>query len=145
MILLVLCELVLAALAGRAVGWSADVVMSGSMAPGILPGDVVLTQPATATQLRPGQVVLVRDPAHPGRLLMHRLVERRPDGSLVTKGDANADADSTPVPADWVRGLPRLRLPFIGLPELWLALGRYHLVTGFGLGVTLAVALAVPG
>jgi signal peptidase len=110
------------------VGWSSEVVVSGSMMPRVAPGDVVVSQPVRAENLLPGQVILVANPARPGTLLMHRMVSRYPDGSLKTKGDANNEADSTPVPAAMVRGLPRLRVPYVGLPMLWLRQGQYRLL-----------------
>ena len=103
-----------------AFGWNASVVMSGSMRPAFNPGDVVLSMPARVAELRPGQVVLVADPVRPGHLLMHRYVSQGPNGSLITRGDANGSADSTPVPLANVRGLPRMRVPGVGLPVLWL-------------------------
>jgi signal peptidase len=104
----------------RVAGWSPSVVMTGSMEPRLNPGDVVLSAPATAHDVHPGQVVLVRNPAVPSRMLMHRFVHWNDAGDLVTKGDANPHEDSTPVPPGNVRGLPRLRLPYIGLGVVWL-------------------------
>ncbi len=47
-------------------GWSADAVVSGSMQPVLQVGDVVLARPAAADELRPGDVLVVADPDHPG-------------------------------------------------------------------------------
>ncbi|HLL67673.1 MAG TPA: signal peptidase I [Micromonosporaceae bacterium] len=109
-------------------GWSSEVVVSGSMLPRIAPGDVVVSQPVTAAEVAVGQIVLIANPARPGTLLMHRVIGRDPDGSLRTRGDANDVDDSTPVPASMVRGLPRIRIPYLGLPALWQRHGRYDLV-----------------
>lgn len=127
-------------------GWRTTVVMSGSMEPGIRTGDVVATQPVDPGVVIPGQVVLVRDPGQPDHLLMHRLVSIDADGKLVTKGDANRDQDSTPVePADLL-GLPRLRVPFIGLPIVWLQQGRTALAGVSLIGMLGTALLAVgPG
>jgi signal peptidase len=103
-----------------AFGWNSAVVMSGSMRPAFNPGDVVLSTPVDVKQLHPGEVVVVVDPLRPSKMLMHRYVRSTPDGSIITRGDANASEDSTPVPLANVRGLPRMRVPFIGLPILWL-------------------------
>ena len=105
--------------------WTTHVVVSGSMMPRVAVGDVVVSQPVAAETLTVGQVVMVENPARPGTMLMHRFMERTPDGSLITRGDANMSADSTPVPPDHVRGLPRLRIPYVGLPIIWLNEGRY--------------------
>jgi signal peptidase I len=108
-----------AAMAGWSVlpivaGWHPYVIVSGSMAPRIKPGDVVCVDPSALSRLARGQVVVVHDPAHPGRLLAHRVLDIRPDGSLVTKGDANPVPDSTHVPPGGAVGVVRLVVPSIG-------------------------------
>ena len=124
LLLVVLTVLAVAALAPQAVGLDAHVVVSGSMAPQVQPGDVVLTAPVGAPELRPGQVLLLADPQQPDRLLLHRLVSFDAQGRLVTRGDANQSDDSVHVAPSDVRGVARLRVPFIGLPALWRAEGR---------------------
>jgi hypothetical protein len=76
---------------------------------------------------------------------MHRLVARNPDGTLTTRGDANGADDSTPVPAAAVRGLPRLDVPYVGLPVLWLHQGRYGPLAALALVLVAAVALGGGG
>src|SRR3954470_13283754 len=125
LLLAVLAGLVIASLAPQAVGLSAHVVVSGSMAPQIDVGDVVLTEPVATSDLRAGQVLLFTDPEQPGRLLLHRLVSFAADGSLVTRGDANQSNDSTHVSAADVQGLARLRVPYVGLPAQWRLEGRF--------------------
>ncbi|MFB9892253.1 signal peptidase I [Planobispora takensis] len=135
----VIVILMLASLVPMLFGWHSQVILSGSMTPKLHPGDVVLVQPADASAVRPGQIVLVDDPARPGTTLIHRVVALEPGGSLTTKGDANPGPDSTPVPASSVIGLPRLLIPYVGLPSLWLhegALGK------LALAALLALALA---
>lgn len=104
----------------RAAGWQPSVVMTGSMEPRLNPGDVVLSAPASALTVHPGEIILVTNPAMPSHQLMHRFLHYTPSGDLITKGDANPHADSTPVPPRSVHGLPRLRLPYLGLGVLWL-------------------------
>jgi signal peptidase len=125
-----LTGLVLTALAPQLAGFSAHVVTSGSMAPRVQPGDVVLTQPTTTAELRTGQVVLVDDPARPGGLLLHRLVSFDASGRLVTRGDANQSDDSQHVLPSAVHGVARVRVPWVGLPAVWRAHGRYGLIAG---------------
>jgi signal peptidase len=107
-----------------AFGWTPTVVLSGSMAPALRPGDIVITSPlhqSEVTALPLHSVVLAVDPAHhDGRLLLHRVIATRLDGTLLTKGDANAESDSTRVPASHVRGLAQVRIPLIGVP-VWRA------------------------
>jgi signal peptidase I len=124
-----------------AVGWRADVVLSGSMAPGILPGDVVVGRPADGSEVTPGELIVFEDPAAPGRTVLHRVVRRQEDGALVTRGDANAADDSTPVLPEAVVASPRLRVPYVGLPSLWLHRGERYRLGVLGLAL---VACAAP-
>jgi signal peptidase I len=121
----------------RAAGWSPSVVMTGSMEPRLMPGDVVLSAPATARTVKPGEVILVTNPARPSHMLMHRFVRWNAAGQLITKGDANAHEDSTPVPQSSVHGLPRLRLPYVGLGVVWL---RNHDWRHLGIAVLVLLA-----
>lgn len=70
------------------------------------------------------QVLLFHDPDHPGRLRLHRLVDVTDHGQLVTRGDANLANDSTPVDLAAVQGVAVLRVPFVGLPIVWMREGR---------------------
>jgi len=125
LLLAVLAGLVVIAVAPQATGFSAHVVVSGSMTPRINVGDVVLTQPVSTAELRPGQVLLFADPQRPGELLLHRLVSFDPTGDLVTRGDANQSDDSVHVAPSDVQGLARLRVPWVGLPAQWRGEGRF--------------------
>ena len=131
--------LVAAATVPTVVGWNASVVTSGSMRPAFEPGDVVVSAPATIGQLTPGQIVIVDNPAHPGHLLMHRFERPGPADTIITRGDANAIEDSSPVPYSSLRGLPRLRVPYVGLPVLWL---HTHAFLPLGALLVLISALA---
>jgi signal peptidase len=123
-------------------GWSSEVVVSNSMMPRIAAGDVVVAAPVDPKTLIPGQVILVTNPARPGTLLMHRLIAWNPDGTLQTRGDANQNPDTTPVPQSMVRGLPRLRVPYIGLPMLWFRHGEYRMIVVTGILLMAAVMLS---
>ncbi|MEV6350301.1 signal peptidase I [Actinoplanes sp. NPDC051851] len=101
-----------------AFGWRFSVVASGSMRPGVRPGDLVVTVPAD--ELRPGDVIRFHDRNRPRRALLHRIARVRADGLLITKGDANAVVDRAPIPRSAVSGVLRLRIPYAGLPVLWL-------------------------
>jgi signal peptidase I len=135
-VLVLLACLLLVSITPALAGWHPTVVQTGSMQPSLRPGDVVVARPAPAARLRSGQVVLVADPDHPGRLRLHRLVRIDPDGNLITRGDANPAADSSPVTPTALHGVAVLRVPAIGLPMLWLR-QRHYLPAGM-LGMLLA-------
>lgn len=95
-------------------GWQPMVISSGSMSPLIDVGDVVLIDPSI-TEPGPGSVVAFDHGRGP---TVHRVVESHPDGSLLTKGDANREADSSLVESDQLIGTGRILVPFIGLVRL---------------------------
>ena len=100
-------------------GWQPYVIITGSMEPGINAGDVVLVSPDPDPATLVGRVISFEDPATSDHTLTHRVVSINPDGTLVTKGDANPTVDSVPVPAEAVTGLGRLLVQFVGLPIVW--------------------------
>jgi len=127
-----------------ALGWTPMAVESGSMGPVIRAGDVVMIAPYRGEMLKPGKIVTFDDPAEPGRIVTHRITGTGEDGTYQTKGDANQDADSTPVPAENIQGVGRLIVPRVGLPVIWLQQQRYPLLAGWMLSVLLAIGLLAP-
>ncbi|MDK8171057.1 S24/S26 family peptidase [Curtobacterium citreum] len=119
------------------VGWQSTTVVTASMAPRLVPGDVVVSRPVPTPEVVPGRVLLADDPDQPGHLRLHRYVETGADGTIVTKGDANPAADSTPLDRSAVHGVGYLRIPFIGTPVLWAHEGRW--------GAVAAAAAALAG
>jgi signal peptidase len=115
--------LLLWALVPYAAGWHTTMVTSASMEPAVRTGDVVVIAPLDPETVRTGDlrgaVLQYQDPVRPERLMLHRVVSRE-GGALVTRGDNNADRDYAPVPPENVRGVARLRVPYAGLPMLWL-------------------------
>jgi signal peptidase I len=110
-------------------GWQATVVQSGSMMPHIHAGDVVVTMPLPTDAPVPlGRVVSFRVPAAANvdgkpSTRLHRIVSVNVDGTFVTQGDANRNADSDPLVRSQIVGQARLLVPAVGLPALWLARG----------------------
>lgn len=123
-----LLGLALWAAAPAVIGWLPTTVMTGSMAPRIVPGDVVVSRPVAPAELRVGQVLLADDPDQAGHLRMHRFVDAGPDGSVVTKGDANPERDSTAITRSAVHGVAFLRIPFVGTPIVWMRDGAWSKV-----------------
>lgn len=109
-------------------GWTTTTVMSDSMAPAVRAGDIVVAMPLADPADSIGRVILFEDPDHPGLLRLHRLVAPTSDGLLITRGDANAANDSTPVAPDVVRGLAVMRTPALGMPYVWAREGRWELI-----------------
>ncbi|MGY1856170.1 LamG-like jellyroll fold domain-containing protein [Modestobacter sp. SYSU DS0290] len=133
--------LVLVSVAPAVAGWQSTVVLSGSMAPGVQPGDVALVRPVDVASVQPGQVLLVDDPDIPGALRLHRLLAVE-DGGLRLQGDANPQPDGSLVMPSAVHGVGVLRLPDLGLPVLWAAQGRWLPVAGTVLALAGLAGLA---
>ena len=83
-------------------------VAGASMEPALHVGDVVVSAPWFEPST--GDVV-VFDTGGGGRIV-HRVVHVRPDGALVTRGDANHHADLDGVRPRHVRGVAVAVLPF---------------------------------
>lgn len=95
-------------------------VTSGSMVPVFHAGDAIIVRsadPTTVAALRPQRIVTFRA-AGTGQLVTHRIVSiiRHTDGhtEFVTKGDANQNADLTPVDSADVVATFQSVLPFGG-------------------------------
>jgi signal peptidase I len=104
-----------------ALGWQPTTVMTGSMEPRISAGDVVIARPVPTGTAALGHVLLVDDPDHANKLRLHRYVQDAPDGGLILRGDANQSNDSSPVAPEAVHGVAVLRVPYVGLPVVWIA------------------------
>jgi signal peptidase len=90
------------------------VVLSGSMEPTMSAGDVVVVNAVAPSAIERGDVITFRDDR---QRVTHRVVNvTQEDGQrqFVTKGDANEEADMTPVAAESVVGRVAVVLPFIG-------------------------------
>lgn len=128
--------------------WTPTIVMSESMTPNIKPGDVLVAQPIAQDQIKPtirkDQVILARDPAHPETLVTHRIhaLFDQTGNYVTTKGDANKDADSTPMPLKNILGYERIHVPMIGLPIQAMRVGNY-IPLGIFLFVTILAQIMV--
>ncbi|PPK92407.1 signal peptidase I [Kineococcus xinjiangensis] len=127
-----------------AFGWQASAVVSGSMHPQIRVGDVVLTSPPDDVQVEPGMVVMFPDPSGLQRHVMHRVAEVDEQDRLITRGDANQSADSTPLERGTVEGIGRLRVPLVGMPRVWFNDGNYPPLIALAVLLTLATTLTLP-
>lgn len=120
-------------------GWRPYLIESGSMAPRINVGDVVVASPEQDPAVLLGRVAVFSDPDHPDRNKTHRVVRVADDGTLVTKGDANPTDDSQHVSVDAVRGMGRLLVKWVGLPIVWAQTGQWWWLALFVLSVGVAV------
>jgi len=121
-------------------GWRPTVVSSGSMAPAIRTGDVLLSGSHDGEGLGPDTVALYLDPVR-NDVVAHRVLSVTEEGQYITRGDANPGADSTPVDPAQVEGVGRMLVPYVGLPAHWLRTGNWFGLALFVGGVAMAVWL----
>lgn len=101
----------------RLANWTVLVVLSGSMEPTMPTGGLALVEPVDTASIRPGDIVTFPVPNRPGTLVSHRVtaIEQDAGGSvLLTKGDANEDADGWRIPVSSVKGKVNMTLPYLG-------------------------------
>ncbi|MFF1252660.1 signal peptidase I [Pseudarthrobacter sp. NPDC058329] len=81
----------------RLFGYQTSTMLTGSMSPLINPGDVLVTRPVPANDIRVGDVITYHIPIEDLRVETHRVTEvvTNADGSIAvrTKGDANNGVD----------------------------------------------------
>lgn len=122
-----LLTLVAIAVLPLVVSWQPHLIQSGSMQPSIAVGDVALGKPYDrGERVDVGRVYMYQDPStREERIVVHRIVERRDDGSFTTAGDANDVTDLTPLtPAD-ITARAVLLVPYVGLPVVWAQSGQW--------------------
>lgn len=119
-----------------AAGGTARSVRSGSMAPALPVGSLIIDRPVSPTALHVGDIATYREHADGvTRYVTHRVVgvAGPPSALLFTfRGDANSTADPRPVPAASVVGKVWLHVPYVGSVADRLTNVRWMLV---GLGV----------
>lgn len=117
-VVLVFVGLIAVGFAGWQQGYRAYVIHTGSMTPTLVPGDLIIDQPAAGHRLQPGDVVTFRHSAGPD-LVTHRITSVA-DAGIHTKGDGNRTADVWTISPHMVRGVEQVRLPGLGYVAVYL-------------------------
>lgn len=87
-------------------------VLSGSMCPGLNPGDLIIVKRVDPSLIEVGDIVTVESN---GVVFTHRVVEKKVENGIVlfkTKGDANEDPDPAYLEASQIIGKVILVIPF---------------------------------
>ncbi|HJP90243.1 MAG TPA: signal peptidase I [Candidatus Limnocylindrales bacterium] len=90
-------------------------IRTGSMAPSVPPGSLVLVTPPSADEPKPGQIVTFSLTS--GAIVTHRVVAITGTGdtrTIVTRGDANAANDAWTVEPQSIQGVVRWWAPALG-------------------------------
>ena len=132
---------VMIAVAFAVMGFSLMIVLSGSMEPVMMPGDVVVVAPVDPDSVAPGDIVSFwRHTSEKDIIVTHRVIGIDAEGgTFVTKGDNNNVADNVLLEKDDVIGKAVFLIPYLGyttemrkeiilfclvLPSLFLIVGE---------------------
>ncbi|MCW2830434.1 MAG: signal peptidase [Aeromicrobium sp.] len=114
----VVAVLALAVHVPRLAGATPYTILTGSMAPGMPPGTLVVVRPVDVAELGAGDVITYQLESGKRQVVTHRVVRQGYDLSgrvvLTTQGDANDVADENPVLAVQVRGERWYSVPYLG-------------------------------
>lgn len=126
--------------APRLFGGTTLTVLTGSMQPGISPGDVVAVVPVDPDDLTAGDIVTFQPVSGDPTLITHRIIgisqSSSGERSFVTRGDANS-ADDPEIVADQIQGRVLYSVPWIG--HVGAAVGRLAPTLVLVVAVTLVV------
>ena len=99
----------------------ASAVATGSMVPNISIGDVVIVnQKYDLNDIKVGDIIAVK---YDNKIIVHRIVKMVNNNDelyIYTKGDANKSLDNYVVNKDMIIGVVNIKIPYIGLPTVWL-------------------------
>jgi signal peptidase len=133
--------LVLALNLAPLLGHQLVVIRGGSMEPAIHLGSMTDVSQVRPADLRPGDVVMLKEAN--GTLVSHRItrIVQQPDGVFVeTKGDANDSPDAVNTPASSIVGRVDLAIPGLGY-LVYLLTVPIGVVSLLGLAMTLFLAI----
>ncbi|QNE45590.1 signal peptidase I [Glaciihabitans sp. INWT7] len=111
-----------------AFGMTGSDVFGGSMRPHLQAGDVVLSFPLDKDAPTPMGRVVTFHGSGAGKssdLIVHRIVGKNKDGTLITAGDANIEVDSASLKRSDIIARAWVLIPWVGLPLLWLSTGGW--------------------
>ena len=100
--------------------YGALVVATESMTGELNKGDVVIFENYDSQPITEGQVIVFEKN---GRMIVHRVVDIEIINGVAryyTKGDANDGWDAGFITKYEIRGLARMKIPYIGYPSLWI-------------------------
>ena len=98
-------------------------VGSGSMEPNLLVGDVIVIEKKNDDEMhdiKVGEILVFK---HDNIVVVHRVIKIEGDSNnliFYTQGDNNDNPDNYPIPQSSVVGTTNLRIPYFGLPVVWL-------------------------
>lgn len=104
-------------------GHQTVLVTSGSMAPALQAGDLVVNGQPSDDAMTLNRIVTFE--RSDGQLVTHRIRSVNDDGTFWTRGDANRANDRPAITAADVAGVGRALVPAGGMPLLWARQGQW--------------------
>ena len=102
-------------------------VLTGSMAPTMPAGTLVVTRPTPVDQIRIGDVVTYQVESNKPGVVTHRVVglgsTSEGERTFLTRGDAN-NVDDDPILGVQVRGVVAYSVPYLGFVNTWVGINR---------------------
>jgi signal peptidase len=126
--------------------WHATPVLSGSMRPGLQPGDIVVTQRVPISDLHVRDVIVFHPPNEGDQQTVHRIVKlkvKKGTTVITTRGDANSINDQAVTSLSGTTAYRVARVvPLVGYPAVWLS-GGHHGLLAIALGILMLVVAAI--
>ncbi len=117
-ILVTVAVLAVAVLIPRLAGATPYTILTGSMAPGMPPGTLVVVKPVDPDSISIGDVITYQLKSDQPTVVTHRVISigfnAEGESRFTTQGDANSVADATPVRPVQIRGVKWYSVPYLG-------------------------------
>lgn len=94
---------------------------SDSMSPYMVKGDAVIVEEVKEENLNVGDIIVYKTDE---QTIVHRLVEiqeNEDEKIYKAKGDANNAVDSVDIKYENIKGIVKLKIPYLGYPTIWLS------------------------
>ena len=115
-----------------------------SMKPSLDRGDILIARSPDAVPKEGEIIVFYRSGRGSGEgIVTHRVVGETDTGEYRTRGDANDEVDSSPVPAADIAGRAAVVVPYAGLLGEWWRSGRFVIAIGVATLLLIALSLAL--
>lgn len=126
-------------------GYEPYTVISGSMEPAIAIGSLVYVRAVEPETVVEKEVIAYYGGRDRNSVITHRVVENNvSDREFITKGDANAANDMTPVPYHNLLGCVELTIPSLGYAAQLLTIreGKFAMIGVIGIAMVLSLIAA---
>lgn len=129
----------------KLLGYQPYTVVSGSMEPAITTGSLVYVRAVEPETVVEKEVIAYYGGRDRNSVITHRVVENNvSDREFITKGDANAANDMTPVPYHNLLGRVELTIPSLGYAAQLLTIreGKFAMIGVIGIAMVLSLIAA---